>query len=78
MTKALVDVDTALPVPATSDVLVADNGITGDFTFSVYGLNVLQKEYFYTKANNLASLGTETGVPAPGSEWGVEVTYNFR
>ena len=56
----------------------AFSGKSGDFTFSVYGLNVLQKEYFYTKANNLAALGTETGVPAPGSEWGVEVTYDFR
>ena len=47
------------------------------FTVSLYGLNVLNEKYFYTRADSLDSLGIAYGVPAPLSEWGVEVAVKF-
>lgn len=52
----------------------ADSG----FTFSIYGLNVLNEEFYYAMDNNLADLGTTTVIPAPASEWGVEATFAFK
>jgi len=50
----------------------------GPYSLSVYGLNVLNEEFFLARANNLLSLGTETVIPSPDSEWGVEFSFDFR
>lgn len=49
----------------------------GDWNIAVYGKNVTDEEYYFTMSDNRGDLGVATANAAPGTEWGVELNFNY-
>ena len=47
------------------------------YTLALYGLNVMDEEYFIHLSDATAAIGMTTAVPAPPAEWGLEAMFRF-